>query len=293
MKENLKPQDYKNNVKVTWCPGCGHFSVFNSMLKAFSHLGIPKEEIVVASGIGCSSRIPYFIDTYGFHSVHGRALPLSIGIKSANPKLRVVVAGGDGDGFSIGGNHILHTARKNPDMTYIVMDNAIYGLTKGQNSPTSPIDLHTKINPYENLDDKLNPVLVALGNNTSFIARSFSGNVKQLTDLIIQGMEHSGFSFIHVMSPCVQYNPEVTYDSIKKNLQPLPESHDVTDRAAAVYLALQKSPMYTGLFYKVNRPTMTKKLNEVRDIAMMKRKKDAEAQEKEKKIISQMMEQFK
>ncbi|MEW5820012.1 MAG: 2-oxoacid:ferredoxin oxidoreductase subunit beta [Cyanobacteriota bacterium] len=286
-----KPDDYKNHVKPSWCPGCGHYSVFNAMLKAFSALGIPPEELVVASGIGCSSRIPYFIKTYGFHSVHGRALPLSIGIKSANPKVRVVVAGGDGDGFSIGGNHILHTSRKNPDMTYIVMDNAIYGLTKGQASPTSPIQLHTKVNPYESLDEKLNPVLIALGNDTSFIARGFSGNLKELTQLVIDGMEHRGFSFIHVMSPCVQYNTEVTYESIKKNLQPLPENHNVTDRAAAVYLALQKAPMYTGTFYNVNKPTLTDKLNEVRDVAMLQ--ESPEVQEKEMKLLECMMNKFR
>lgn len=282
--------DYKSQVKPSWCPGCGHFSVFSGMLQAFAHLQIPPENLVVASGIGCSSRIPYFINTYGFHSVHGRALPLAIGIKSSNPKIRVVVAGGDGDGFSIGGNHILHTARKNPDMTYIVMDNAIYGLTKGQNSPTSPVQLHTKVNPYESLDEKLNPVLIALGNDTSFIARGFSGDIKQLTSLIIQGMEHRGFSFIHVMSPCVQYNTEVTFESVKKNLQPIPENHDITDRAAAVKMALEKAPMYTGVFYKIAKKTLADKLSEVREVAMQYG--GAQIEEKEMRILDKLKEQF-
>lgn len=292
MKTEYKLADYKSNVKPSWCPGCGHFSVYNAMLNAFEALQIPPKNLVVASGIGCSSRIPYFINSYGFHSVHGRALPLAIGIKSSNPKMRVVVAGGDGDGFSIGGNHLLHTARKNPDMTYIVMDNAIFGLTKGQNSPTSPIGLTTKINPYESLDDKLNPILIALGNNTSFVARSFSGDIKNLTSLIIQGMEHSGFAFIHVMSPCVQYNAEVTYETVKKNLEPIPEDHDETDRAAAVNLALAKKPMYTGIFYRCDRPTLTTKLNSIRDLAMLKRA-GFENIEKEKKILEKISEQFK
>ncbi|MGD9580844.1 MAG: 2-oxoacid:ferredoxin oxidoreductase subunit beta [Vampirovibrionia bacterium] len=291
MTSNYKPEDYKNHVKPSWCPGCGHYAVFNAMLNAFSTLGIPPENIVVASGIGCSSRIPYFCKTYGFHSVHGRALPLSIGIKSTNPKLRVVVAGGDGDGFSIGGNHILHASRKNPDMTYIVMDNAIYGLTKGQNSPTSPVQMHTKVNPYENLDEKLNPVLVALGNNTSYIARGHSADPKQLTELVIEGMEHRGFSFLHIMSPCVQYNTEVTYESLKKAMRPLPEDHNRQDRAAAVYLALQKVPLYSGVFYKNERPTLTDKLNEVRHVA--KRKVSPKIGEKEMRKLQDMMEQFK
>jgi 2-oxoglutarate ferredoxin oxidoreductase subunit beta len=291
MTLKYKTSDYKSSVKPSWCPGCGHYSVLNAMINAFVELQLPPENLVVASGIGCSSRIPYFINSYGFHSVHGRALPLAVGIKAANPKIRVVVAGGDGDGFSIGGNHILHTARKNPDMTYIVMDNAIYGLTKGQNSPTSPVELHTKVNPYESIDEKLNPILIALGNNTSFIARSCSADIKGLSQLILQGMEHRGFAFIQVMSPCVQYNTEVTYDSLKKNLQPLPENHDVTDRAAAVYLALQKSPMYTGIFYKVIRPTLKDKLNEVRDVAM--HRGGPEVEEKERQILQNLLEQFK
>lgn len=291
MQTKLTSTDYKSQVKPSWCPGCGHFSVLGAMLKAFSELQIPPENLVVASGIGCSSRIPYFINSYGFHSVHGRALPLSVGIKSANPKIRVVVAGGDGDGFSIGGNHVLHTARKNPDMTYIVMDNAIYGLTKGQNSPTSPIQLHTKVNPYESLDEKLNPVLIALGNDTSFIARGFSGDIKQLTDIIIQGMEHKGFSFIHVMSPCVQYNSEVTFESVRKNLQPIPETHDTSDRAGAVKLALEKTPMYTGVFYDVNRKTLKEKLNEVREVAQHSVGSKIEAEEMG--ILQNLMEQFK
>lgn len=291
MKTQLSPEDYKSHVKPSWCPGCGHFSVFTAMTRAFSELQIPLESLVIASGIGCSSRIPYFFKSYGFHSVHGRALPLSIGIKSVNPKIRVVVAGGDGDGFSIGGNHMLHASRKNPDMTYIVMDNAIYGLTKGQSSPTSPVELHTKVNPYESLDDKLNPVLIALGNNTSFIARGFSGDIKQLTEIIIEGMEHRGFSFIHVMSPCVQYNTHVTFDSVRKNLKPLPENHDVSDRAACVKLALEKAPMYTGIFYKQDRKTLKDKLNEVRDVAMLKN--DPETAEKEKRILQNIMDQFK
>lgn len=283
-------EDYKSRVKPTWCPGCGNFAVLNAMLKSFAHLQIPPEDLVVASGIGCSSRIPYFINSYGFHSVHGRALPLAIGIKSTNPKARVVVAGGDGDGFSIGGNHMLHTSRKNPDMTYIVMDNAIYGLTKGQNSPTSPIELHTKINPYENIDEKMNPVLIALGNDTSFIARGFAGDPNQCMDLIVRGMEHTGFSFIHIMSPCVQYNTEVTYASVKERMAPIPEKHDTSDRVAAVNMALEKDPLYMGVFYDVTRSTLKHKLDDVRQTAKVKAGPVIE--EKEYKILSNIMEQF-
>lgn len=289
MKKTIEPIDYKGNVKPAWCPGCGNHSVINAMFKAFTTLQIDPDNLVVASGIGCSSRIPYFINSYGFHGVHGRALPLAIGIKATNPRVRVVVAGGDGDGFSIGGNHLLHAARKNPDMTYIVMDNAIYGLTKGQNSPTSPAELHTKINPYESLDDKINPVLIALGTNISFIARGFAGDNDFLTNLIIEGMEHRGFSFIHVMSPCVQYNTYITYDYLKKNKQLIPEDHDISDRAEAVKLALAKTPLYMGIFYRQNRSTLRDRIDEVKDTALHSDSSLLET----KNTINNLMEQFK
>jgi len=266
----LNPGEYKSNVKPTWCPGCGNYAVLNALLSAFSDLDIEPDNTVIVSGIGCSSRLPFFTSTYGFHSIHGRALPLSTGLKTANPERTVVTVGGDGDGFSIGGNHFIHTSRKNPDITYIVMDNEIYGLTKGQNSPTSHDDLITKVNPYEAIEERINPVLMALSFDTSYIARGFSGDPNQLKDLITRGIQHKGFSFIHVMSPCVQYNHKVTYDSLKQRIKKLPDDHDTKERIAGMKLAFTNENLYTGLFYDIDKPTFSEKLNEVNKLALSK-----------------------
>ena len=168
-----KPNDYKSAVKPSWCPGCGDYSVLNALMGAMADLNLNPADTTIVSGIGCSSRFPFFTSTYGFHSIHGRALPVAIGLKSANPKINVITVGGDGDGFSIGGNHFIHASRKNPDITYIVMDNEIYALTKGQNSPTSH-EIVTKVSPYMSVEERVNPVMMALSFNTSFVARGFS-----------------------------------------------------------------------------------------------------------------------
>lgn len=264
----MNPGEYKSNVKPTWCPGCGNYAVLNALLSAFSDLDIVPDDTVIVSGIGCSSRLPFFTNTYGFHSIHGRALPLATGIKVANPKRTVVTVGGDGDGFSIGGNHFIHASRKNPNLTYIVMDNEIYGLTKGQNSPTSHDDLITKVNPYEAIEERINPVLMALSFDTSYIARGFSGDPNQLKELILKGLQHEGLSFIHVMSPCVQYNHKVTYESLKQRIKKLPEDHNTVDRIAGMKLAFTNENLYTGLFYDINKPTFQDKLDHVNELAL-------------------------
>lgn len=257
-----KPNDYKNSTKPSWCPGCGDYSVLNALMGAMSELNFKPDDTAIVSGIGCSSRFPFFTSTYGFHSIHGRALPVAIGLKVANPGINVITVGGDGDGFSIGGNHFLHASRKNPNITYIVMDNEIYALTKGQNSPTSH-EIITKVNPYMAIEDRINPVMMALSFESSFVARGFSGDVAQLKDLILQAILHRGFSFVHVLSPCVQYNNKVTYESIKEHIIPIPDGHDVTDRIAGMHLVLQPGTYYTGIIYKQERPTLADKLNEV------------------------------
>lgn len=258
-----KPNDYKSAVKPSWCPGCGDYSVLNSLIGAMSDLKLNPTDTTIVSGIGCSSRFPFFTSTYGFHSIHGRALPVAIGLKSANPNTNVVTVGGDGDGFSIGGNHFIHASRKNPDITYIVMDNEIYALTKGQNSPTSH-EVVTKVNPYMSVEERVNPVMMALSFNTSFVARGFAGDIVQLKDLIKQAMQHRGFSFVHVLSPCMQYNDKITYDSIKEKIRPIPENHDLSDRIAAMKLVFEIGTYYTGVIYKQERPTLEDKLNEVK-----------------------------
>ena len=174
------PRIYKSHVPPIWCPGCGDYAVLNGLMRAFARLDIAPENVAVASGIGCSSRFPAFLHTYGFHGVHGRALPLATGIKIGNPELTVVAVGGDGDGFSIGGGHIPHAARRNVELPYIVMDNSIYGMTKGQPSPTSPLGTRRKASPYGTIEAPLNPLMMVLSYDATFVARVFSGDFKQL-----------------------------------------------------------------------------------------------------------------
>lgn len=264
---NITANEYKSSVKPSWCAGCGNFAVLNALLGAFAELNLEPDETVLVSGIGCSSRLPFFAKTYGFHSIHGRALPIATGIKIANRNRNVITVGGDGDGFSIGGNHFIHASRKNPNITYIVMDNEIYGLTKGQNSPTSHEDLLTKLNPYEAIEERINPVLMALSFDTSFIARGFAADVAQIKDLMVKAIQHRGFSFVHIMSPCVQFNHKVTYESLKARIKPLPEDHDTKDRISGMKLAFTNDHLYTGLFYQVEKPTLHDKLQEVNEMA--------------------------
>src|SRR5205085_3323138 len=250
----LTPKDYKSEVKPTWCPGCGDFGVLNAVYNSLAALKIPADETVVISGIGCSSRLPHFVKTFGFHSVHGRALPVAQGLKMARPDLNVLAVGGDGDFFSIGAGHLVHAALRNIDITVVVMDNEIYGLTKGQTSPTSPMGHTTKSTPYGLLASQFNPIATALTLNVSFVARGFSSKPKELAALIEQGTHHHGFSFIHVLSPCPTfYN---TMDAWKTNVVPIPAEHDTHNRIKALGLAMETEKPYVGLFYQEERPTM-------------------------------------
>src|ERR1700760_1560577 len=187
--------DLKGKVDPDWCPGCGDFGVLAAVQKALVELQIPKHEAATISGIGCSSNFPGFIDTYGMHTLHGRSLPVASGMKLANHAMTVLVTGGDGDGFGIGAGHFVHTMRRNLDLTYIVMDNQIYGLTTGQTSPTSRIGMKTKSMPFGNVDAPVNPISLALAAGATFVARGFSGGQKQLVELLSKGVQHKGFSF--------------------------------------------------------------------------------------------------
>jgi 2-oxoglutarate ferredoxin oxidoreductase subunit beta len=213
--------DLKGKVDPDWCPGCGDFGVLSAIQKALVDLQIPSHNVVAISGIGCSSNLPGFINTYGMHTLHGRALAVASGLKLANHELTVIVTGGDGDGFGIGGNHFVHSMRRNVDLLYIVMDNQIYGLTTGQTSPTSRIGMKTKSMPFGNIEAPINPISLALVAGATFVARGYSGDQKQLTQLIREGIEHKGFSFLDVFSPCVTYNHDNTYQWFRPRLKKL------------------------------------------------------------------------
>ncbi|HVM45561.1 MAG TPA: thiamine pyrophosphate-dependent enzyme, partial [Candidatus Thermoplasmatota archaeon] len=237
---NVTMKDYKVDTFPTWCPGCGDFSVLAGVTKALATAGKQPKDVAVVSGIGCSSNLPHFLKAYGVHSLHGRALPVAQGLKLANPDMVVVATGGDGDGYGIGAGHWLHAMRRNLDITYVVMNNEIYGLTTGQTSPTSLVGHKTKSTPYGNVEQPVNPVGVALMAGATFVARGFSGDAKGLASIIQKGIEHKGFSFIDVQSPCVTYNKLNTYDWHRERVYNLQEAgHDVSDFAAAVQRALE------------------------------------------------------
>ena len=232
--------DLKGKVDPDWCPGCGDFGVLAALQKALLELQIPNHDVVIISGIGCSSNLPGFINTYGMHTLHGRALAVATGVKLANHELTVLVTGGDGDGFGIGGNHFVHSMRRNVDLLYIVMDNQIYGLTTGQTSPTSRIGMKTKSMPFGNIEAPVNPISLALAAGATFIARGFSGEQKHLTELIKHGIEHKGFSFLDVFSPCVTYNLDNTYQWFRPRIKKLEDdvAYDPTDWMAAMEKSL-------------------------------------------------------
>ena len=255
MATNIK--EFQGAVKPDWCPGCGDYGVLNALQRALADLDIAPHNVLVVSGIGCSSNLPGFIRAYGFHSLHGRSLPVATGAKLANHALNVVVTGGDGDGYGIGVGHFVHTCRRNFDMTYIVMDNQIYGLTTGQASPTTEKDIRTKSTPEGVIEISLSPIALALTCGATYVARGFSGEAGHLAQLIKGAVEHKGFALVDVFSPCVTYNKHNTYPWFKERVYKLEdEKHDSTNFQAALQRSFEwGNRIPIGLFYKVDRPT--------------------------------------
>jgi 2-oxoglutarate/2-oxoacid ferredoxin oxidoreductase subunit beta len=246
----------------TWCPGCGDFSVLALYFKLIEKRKLWHEKITTVAGIGCSSRFPYFVQAHGVHYIHGRALAFASGISLSRPDLHLFVFGGDGDAFSIGGNHFNHTARKNVKMTYVVMDNWVYGLTKKQTSPTSPIGFKSKTDQWGAVDYPINPMKQAIAAGASFVARTTHTNPNHVLQMMEAAMDHDGFSFIECLSECVEF-----YDGAFDAANPrkggvfneVPKTHDVTDELAAYKLANDPFPGYFGVFYKNAKPTKNAK----------------------------------
>ncbi len=258
----IQSKEYKHpTIKPVWCPGCGDYAVLNAVQKALSTLEIQPENLGVVSGIGCSGRFSHYFNSYSLHGTHGRALPIATGLKTARPDLTVLAAGGDGDGLAIGGGHIAHAARKNVDITYILMDNVIYALTKGQSSPTSPQGARTKTAPYGVYEDSLNPLAMFLAYDVSFIARTTSLKIKEMEEILVKAISHPGFSIVYIMSPCVTHK-SLTYDDIKSNVPELPEDYDPQDKLNA-YRYVYEEKMYTGIFYKIRKTTLEERLAEI------------------------------
>lgn len=253
----FKPADYKSEVKPVWCPGCGDHSVLLSFQRAMAQLALPPEKVAVVSGIGCSSRFPAYTNCYGFHGVHGRSLPIAAGLKVARPDMTVIVASGDGDGFSIGGNHFLHACRRNLDMTYIVMDNRIYGMTKGQPSPTTEPDWDTALSPGGTGLSPFHPLVIALASGANFIARGFSGDVNGVANMIVAAVKHPGFSFVQILSPCVTFRPDQ-----QKSWKPAVHEAAVgetDDPGVAARRLITDDGFNIGILYRGKRPAFQPK----------------------------------
>ncbi len=248
----LTAKDFKGKVDPDWCPGCGDFALLRATQMTVAKLGLQPHEIVCVSGIGCSSNFPGFFGSYGMHTLHGRALAVATGVKMANQNLTILVTGGDGDGYGIGGNHFTHTARRNVDLTYLVMNNQIYGLTTGQVSPSSSVGMKTKSTPFGNVERPVNPITSAIMNGATYVARGFSGNIKQLRTLIEGAINHPGFAVIDVFSPCVTFNRDNTYAFFRGRVVPLEkEGHDPGDWKSACERAMEWGDrIYTGLFFQ-------------------------------------------
>ncbi len=248
----LTRDTYKGKIHPDWCPGCGDFSVLSALQTALFELGLKPHQVLVVSGIGCSSNLPGFINAYGMHTLHGRSLAVATGAKLGNHELKVICTGGDGDGYGIGGNHFVHTMRRNVDLTYIVMDNQIYGLTTGQVSPTSVKGMKTKSTPHGSVENPINPIPMAIVGGATYVARAFSGKQKHLVEILKGAIQHKGFALVDVFSPCVTYNKDNTYQWFNPRVKVLEEEgHNPADFNKAIERGYQwGDTIPIGLFWK-------------------------------------------
>lgn len=262
------PGSYKTDLKPVWCAGCGDFGVLTALYRAMAELQLVPWNTAIVSGIGCSSRLPGYVETYGFNTVHGRALPLAMGVAVSRPDVKVIAVGGDGDGLAIGGNHFMHSARRNLDVTYLLMDNEIYGLTKGQVAPTTPTGDRTKTTHYGNPEPSVDPCELAISFGATWVGRAFSGDIKGTVELIVKALQHRGFAFLNVMSPCVTWRGDDQFKALKAKQRSVPENHDATSRQAAIAYTREAEFMTTGVLYEVRGPSFLDRLNAVKVTAL-------------------------
>lgn len=263
--------DFNVKERMQWCPGCGNFGLVTALKGALADLGKNTEEVVIVTGIGCSGKTSHYVDTYGFESLHGRTLPVASAVKLANTRLTVIAEGGDGDGYGIGIQHFIHIMRRNYDLTYLVHNNEIYGLTTGQASPTSLLGMKTKTTPWGVIETPFNPILTAINGGATYVARGFTGEPGHLKELIKGAIEHKGFSLVDIFQPCVTFNKLNTYDWFRERVYKLEDAkHDPKNRKAAVEKAeedmkteYKKCPI--GLFYKEEKPTYEDLLPQIKD----------------------------
>jgi len=271
----VTPLELKTRVKIQWCPGCGNFGILTAVKAAISEAGLEKHNTVLVSGIGCSGKTPQYVDTYGFEGIHGRILPVATGIKLSNHKLTVIGHGGDGDGYGIGMGHFMHALRRNIDMTYIVHDNQIYGLTKGQYSPTSDKGFSTKSAPGGAIEEPVNPMVIAITSGATFVSRGFVGELDHLKKIIIQAIKHRGFALVDILQPCVSFNYKNTYKWYKERTYKLEDLKDYNpeDKKIALEKAFEwgdKIPI--GVLYKETRSTYEDFLPQIKNTPLVEQK---------------------
>jgi len=266
--------DLKTVGQPNWCPGCGNFAIWHALKSAIVELRLEPHNVVIFSGIGCSSKMPHWVNTYGFHGIHGRPLPIATGARLANNNLTVIAVGGDGDGYGIGIGHFIHAMRRNLNITYIVTNNQVYGLTTGQTSPTSDKGFTTKSTPTGVIEMPINPIALAIASEATYISRGFSKEMKHLTKLIVDGVRHEGFALVDVLQPCVTFNRKNTYEWFSKRVYKLEETgHDVTNKQAAFLKSLEwNDRIPIGLFYREIRPTYEDELPQIAEAPLVRQR---------------------
>ncbi|HUX42019.1 MAG TPA: thiamine pyrophosphate-dependent enzyme [Rectinemataceae bacterium] len=242
--------DFEEKRDLAWCPGCGDFAIRSSLLTALERLGIDREKLVMVSGIGQAAKMPQYVNSSFFNGLHGRALPVATAIKAVSPDLTVVAAGGDGDMYGEGGNHLIHAARRNPDIALFVHDNMVYGLTKGQASPTSRTGMKTAVQVSGVLSEPINPLALAIAMNVGFVARALSGDIEGTADIMLRAIRHRGLALVDIFQPCVSFNKLNTLQWFKANTYKIEAGYKADDRAVAFARALEESPFPLGVLYE-------------------------------------------
>ena len=282
-------EDFNSDDPIAWCPGCGNFSILKALKQALVEIQQQPHELVIVSGIGQAPKTPHYLRCNCFNGLHGRTLPVATGIKLANHNLTVVAQGGDGDGYGEGGNHFLHTMRRNINITYLVHNNQIYGLTKGQASPTSDAGFVTKTTPRGSINPACNPLLLAVASDCSFVARGFAGEIDHLADLIKAGIQHKGFALIDILQPCVSFNRVNTFKWYSDRVYEIDSdsTYDTKDRLNAFQKAQEwgdKIPI--GIIYRIQRPTLEEQIPAIADQPLV-------AQQTNPKVFAELLEKFR
>lgn len=268
----MEAKDFNTAYFPTWCPGCGDFGIWAALKQSLVDLAWKPDEFLIIYGIGCSGNMNDFVKSYGFHSLHGRAIANAVGFKLANHQMPLIVVGGDGDLLGEGGNHFIHACRGNYDLTVIIHDNKVYGLTTGQVSPTAAKGNKSKSTPAGIIEIPVNPLALAISQGATYVAQGFAGDIPQLTTLIINGVKHKGLSIINVLQPCVTFNKVNTYDWYRQRVYKLEDSHKRQDKIQALQKALEQDKIPTGVLYEEQRPTYEESVEQIKDSPLVAKK---------------------